>query len=49
MTEIFPYYCWIVICKNSRYHRRQNLFYGHKILLGETDAYSRTAESRRPV
>ena len=33
-------YCWVVICKNHRYHRRDNLFSGHRILLGETDAVS---------
>jgi hypothetical protein len=32
-------YCWMVICKNRWYHLRQNLFYGHKIPLGETDVY----------
>jgi hypothetical protein len=31
-------YCWVVICKNRWFHHRQNLFSGHKILLGETDA-----------
>ena len=31
-------YYWIVLCKNRRYHRRQNLFFGHSIPLGETDA-----------
>jgi hypothetical protein len=38
MTET-DYY-WIVLCKNHRFHRQQNLFSHHKILLGETDAYS---------
>ena len=33
-------YCWVVVCKNNWFHRRQNLFYGHKIPLGETDAYA---------
>lgn len=33
-------YCWIVICKNHRFHNRENLFSGHRIVLGETDAYS---------
>jgi hypothetical protein len=32
-------YCWVVICKNHRFHRGQNLFSGHKIPLGETDAF----------
>lgn len=31
-------YCWVVICKNRWYHVRQNLFFGHRILLGETDS-----------
>ncbi|MBZ5680860.1 MAG: hypothetical protein LAO24_12220 [Acidobacteriia bacterium] len=33
-------YCWIVICKNHKFHRQQNLFSGHRILLGETDAFT---------
>jgi len=37
-------YCWVVICKNRRYHNRENLFVGHHILLGETDAISRQPE-----
>lgn len=32
-------YCWIVLCKNHRFHNRQNLFSGHRIPLGETDAF----------
>lgn len=31
-------YCWVVICKNKKFHRHDNLFFGHKIPLGETDA-----------
>jgi len=31
-------YFWVVLCKNRRYHKRQNLFFGHKIPLAETDA-----------
>ena len=31
-------YCWVVICKNHWFHLRRNLFFGHKIPLGETDA-----------
>jgi hypothetical protein len=38
MTET-DYY-WIVLCKNHRFHTRQNLFSPRKIVLGETDAYS---------
>ncbi|MBZ5598532.1 MAG: hypothetical protein LAN83_09425 [Acidobacteriia bacterium] len=32
-------YCWVVLCKNHRFHNRQNLFSGHRIPLGETDAF----------
>lgn len=32
-------YYWAVLCKNHRFHRQQNLFFAHKIPLGETDAY----------
>ncbi len=31
-------YFWVVLCKNRRYHKRQNLFFGHKIPLAETDS-----------
>jgi hypothetical protein len=30
-------YCWIVLCKNYWFHLRRNLFYRHRIPLGETD------------
>src|SRR5260370_26050448 len=33
-------YCWVVMCKNHWFHLRQNLFFGHRIPLGEADAYS---------
>jgi hypothetical protein len=33
-------YCWVVICKNRKFHRHQNLFSGHKIFLGETDQFA---------
>lgn len=33
-------YYWIVICKNHRFHNRQNQLFGHKILLAETDGCS---------
>jgi hypothetical protein len=33
-------YCWVVLCKNSWFHNRQNLFTKHRIPLAETDAYS---------
>jgi len=32
-------YCWVVMCKNNWFHRRQNLFYKHRIPLAETDVY----------
>lgn len=32
-------YFWVVLCKNRKFHERQNLFFGHKIPLGETDAF----------
>lgn len=32
-------YFWIVLCKNHSFHRQQNLFFGHKIPLAETDAF----------
>jgi len=31
-------YYWVVLCKNHRFHKHQNLFFGHRIPLGETDA-----------
>src|SRR4029077_14866659 len=34
-----PSYCWVVICKNARVHRETNMMFGHKIPLGETDAF----------
>ena len=37
MWEETNYY-WVVICKNHWFHLRQNIFFGHKIPLGETDA-----------
>jgi hypothetical protein len=30
----------VVICKNHKFHKQQNLFSGHKIPLGETDAFA---------
>ena len=32
-------YFWVVLCKNHRFHKQQNLFFAHKIPLAETDAY----------
>jgi hypothetical protein len=33
-------YCWVVLCKNDWLHRRENLFYKHRIPLAETDVYA---------
>jgi hypothetical protein len=33
-------YVWVVVCKNHRFHHRSNVFFGHKIPLGHTDAIS---------
>lgn len=33
-------YAWVVVCKNHRFHHHTNIYFGHKIPLGETDAYS---------
>lgn len=32
-------YFWVVRCKNHRFHKKQNLFFEHKIPLAETDAF----------
>jgi FtsZ-interacting cell division protein ZipA len=37
MWEDANYY-WVVLCKNFWFHMRQNVFFRHKIPLGETDA-----------
>jgi hypothetical protein len=34
-----PYF-WVVVCKNRKYHDRQNIYSGHKIALCETDGFS---------
>jgi hypothetical protein len=39
-AERTPDYFWVVTCKNDRFHRRENIFYHHHILLGETDSYA---------
>lgn len=31
-------YYWVVLCKNHRFHKRQNIFFDHSIPLAETDA-----------
>jgi len=33
-------YFWVVVCKNRRVHHKGNTGYEHKILLGETDAFT---------
>ena len=33
-------YCWLVICKNKKFHSQENELFGHRILLGQTDAFS---------
>jgi len=33
-------YFWVVVCKNHKFHNHQNIFSGHKIPLGETDAFA---------
>ena len=37
--EHTPDYFWVVTCKNDRFHRKENISYHHRILLGETDSY----------
>jgi hypothetical protein len=32
--------CWVVLCKNNWFHKRQNLFAKHRIPLAETDVFS---------
>jgi hypothetical protein len=38
------HYCWVVRCKNHWFHLRQNIFYRHRILLGEADVYSHSPD-----
>jgi hypothetical protein len=33
-------YLWVVVCKSHRFHTKGTLGTGHKILLGESDAYA---------
>lgn len=43
-------YCWVVICQSYFHHMKQNLFHGHRIALGVTDAVnSRPAIDQRFV
>lgn len=30
---------WVVICRNIKAHKNENVMFGHKILLTETDAF----------
>ena len=39
MWEDVRYY-WVVLCKNRWRHVRENIFWGHRIPLGETDAFA---------
>lgn len=32
-------YFWIVLCKNHKFHRDQNLLFDHRIPLAETDPF----------
>src|SRR5882762_3640430 len=32
-------YFWIVLCKNHKFHKDQNLLFEHRIPLAETDPY----------
>lgn len=34
-----PTYCWVVICKNKKFHKSENFMFGHRIPLGETDDF----------
>jgi hypothetical protein len=38
MSYESPYF-WVVLCKNHKFHNHQNLFFGHRIPLGETDPF----------
>jgi hypothetical protein len=42
-------YAWAVVCKDKRFHRHQNLYFGRKIALGETDAFSSPPPCRDPL
>ena len=42
-------YCWVVVCKNSRFHRDTNVLYGHRIPLGKTDAFEPLPALNGPV
>ncbi len=42
-------YCWLVICKNDRFHQHGNRIFGHRILLGETDAVTPLPALKGPI
>jgi hypothetical protein len=42
-----PYF-WVVICKNSWFHRKKNLLFGHTIPLIETDFFSPPPALKEP-
>jgi hypothetical protein len=41
-------YCWVVVCKNKRFHRHAGAAFGYKIPLGETDAVSEKPDLSAP-
>src|SRR5438132_501874 len=41
-------YFWVVLCRNHWFHARKNLFFRHKILLAETDAFASRPPVNRP-
>ncbi len=41
-------YCWVVVCKNHRYHHHPNTFNVHRIPLGITDAYAVRPATQKP-
>jgi hypothetical protein len=38
-------YFWIVLCKNHKFHKVQNILFEHRIPLAETDPYETPPES----
>jgi len=34
-----PSYFWVVICRNTKAHKSENMMFGHRIPLAETDAF----------
>lgn len=41
-------YCWVVVCKNHRFHHHPNTFNVHRIPLGITDAYAVRPTTQKP-